>query len=110
MLFPGVDEDSEIPPPTPVATSSPHRSPPRSSAPSPYIFGVVDTTVSQWLDDEEDEEEEEDEDEAYISDSSGAETEYEDARSTFAMSEEDYEDAVSMLSGVFYSARNSLDG
>ncbi|KAJ2929647.1 hypothetical protein H1R20_g7437, partial [Candolleomyces eurysporus] len=110
--FPGADEDIEIPPPTPIGTSSPHRSPPRST-PSPYIFGVVDTSVSLWMDDEDEDEEEEEVEEEYISDtsdSSGTETEYEDARSTFGMSDEDYEDAVSMLSGVFYSARNSLDG
>lgn len=107
--FPGADEDTEIPPPTPIGASSPHRTPPPRSTPSPHIFGVVDTSVSQWMDDE-DEDEEEEEEEEYTSDSSGTETDYEDARSTFGMSEEDYEDAVSMLSGVFYSARNSLDG
>ncbi|RXW18986.1 hypothetical protein EST38_g6861 [Candolleomyces aberdarensis] len=109
--FPGADEDTEIPPPTPIGTSSPHRSPPRST-PSPYIFGVVDTSVSLWMDDEDEDEDEvvEEEYTSDTSDSSGTETEYEDARSTFGMSDEDYEDAVSMLSGVFYSARNSLDG
>ena len=82
------------------------------------------SSSSQWMDDDDEEEAQEEEEYYYRygmptgqsqlgseSDESG-ETDYEDAVSMFGVSEEDYEDAVStvsMLSGMFYSARTSFD-
>ncbi|TFK28382.1 hypothetical protein FA15DRAFT_665347, partial [Coprinopsis marcescibilis] len=112
----GRDEDEELPPPTPLTPveqrtirvtlsprNSPQKSPPQvSPSRRPLIHPVtvldaVHPSASGWIEDED-----EDEDE-YGTDT---DTIYEDAMSVL---EEEYEDAMSMLSGVFYSARTSID-
>lgn len=93
----GADEDVELSPPTSLRTVSPQKS---------FVSGARDPSASGWMDDEDDE----DEDERSVSEESvDGDTVYEDAVSMLSMSEEEFEDAVSMLSGVFYSARTSLE-
>ena len=87
-------------------TSPPRRSPRTSPTidrfPHPYSALNSTNVSSQWMTDDD-----QDDVRSLVS---GGETEYEDATSMFGMSDEDYyADAVSMLSGVFYSARTSFD-
>ncbi|EAU93250.2 hypothetical protein CC1G_11232 [Coprinopsis cinerea okayama7 len=106
----GLDEDIELPPPTPLQRSSPHKNnSPRKASPrtSPIPHGhphpaptlsASDPSMSGWEDDGDDDEQDDEN-----SESEDGDTVY------LSMSEDDYEDAVSMLSGMFYSARSSMD-